>query len=243
MQISYPALVLAALSAPWAGYAMQSVAGGTTTQHSPDQAAVASPAASPVPDSVSGLLQPSLDSLQQTVGALNLEKWKRGTVRDEAAANLASIQRDLQSTLPALLTAADAAPRVMSKALPVSRNIDALYDVVLRVLDGARVAAPGDQFAQIQNAMTELEKARHAFNDHIQESAASTEKQIGDLQVALKAQAQAVPACPVVPAPAPTATPAKKTAPRKRKPPAKPAATPPATNSQPAGTTKPNPSN
>jgi hypothetical protein len=243
MQISYPALVLAVFCAPWAGYAMQSTPGGTSTQNPSAQPQVASPAAAQAPESISGLLRPSLDTLQQAVSALNLEKWKRGTVRDEAASNTSSILRDLQATLPGLLTAADAAPRSMSSALPVSRNIDALYDVVLRVVDGARVAAPGDQVAQLQDAMSGLEKARRAFNDHIQDMAASTEKQIGDLQVSLRTQAQAVPVCPVVPAPAPAPTPAKRTAPRKRKPAAKPAVTPPDTKSQPAGTAKPNPSN
>jgi hypothetical protein len=251
MQNSYAALILAVFCAPCAGYAMQSAPGGTAaqapaTQTPSAQAAPASTPASPAQGTVSGLLQPSLDTLQQTIGALNIEKWKRGTVRDEAVANASSIQRDLQSTLPALLTAVDAAPRTTSKALPVSRNVDALYDVVLRVVDGARVAAPADQLVKLQDALSGLDKARHAFNDHIQETAASTEKQVSDLQVALKAQAQAVPVCPAVaPPPAPAPAPAKKPIPKKRKPvpAAKPAVTPPPANAQPAGATKPNPSN
>jgi hypothetical protein len=196
-------------------------------------------------NSPSGLLQPSLDGLQQAVGGLQLEKWKKGSVRDEAAGNVSSIQKDLQSTLPALLKEADAAQGTVSKVLPVERNINALYDVVLRVVDSARIAAPGDQFAALQNAMNDLEKARHALSDQMQEAAAAQEKQIGSLQVALKTQP--VPVCPVAVAPTPAPAPAKKPAVKKRKPAAKPAAkpatTPPAGSATPAPTNPPKPSN
>jgi hypothetical protein len=196
-----------------------------TTQNSAQNAAV----------KPSTLLQPSLDALEQAVGAVKVEKWKGGSVRAEASTNISSIMHDLQSTLPPMLKEADAAPGTMSKVLPVSRNVDALYDVLLRVVDSASVAAPGEQMAQLQDAMAGLNKARHALDDHIEEITVAREKQIGDLQVALKTQ----PA-PVCPAPAPVAAPVsapKKATPKKRKP--KPA-TPPASGTQPAPTAKPN---
>ena len=237
MQNRYATLILAAFCVPCTGYSFQSSAGVTPAQNPPAQSVSSTPgsdapAKSALPNP-SGLLQPALDTLQQAVGALQVERWKRGSVRDEAAANIASIQQDLQTTLPALEKEADANPGAISKALPVSRNINALYDVVLRVVDGARVAAPGDQFAQLQDAISALQKARHLYDDRIQNGAAAQEKQIGDLQIAVKAEAKPAPVCPVVPAAAPEA-PAKKTTPRKRKPAAKPATPPPATNVQPA---------
>jgi hypothetical protein len=139
-----------------------------------------------------------------------------------------------------LLKTADANPGATSKVLPVSHNINALYDVVLRVVNAARVTAPGDQFTALQGTLAGLERARHALEDRIQEVAAGQEKQIGDLQVALKAQAKLVPVCPVVePAQAPAA-PAKKPTPRKRKPATTPPANAQPATSQPNGTTKPN---
>jgi len=191
--------------------------------------------------STSEFLKPSLNSLQQTIGALQLEKWKKGSVRDEAISNISSIQKDLQSTLPALLEAADQAPGTVSKTLPVARNLAALYDVLLRVVDGARIIAPSDQFAQLQQAMAGLEKGRRALDDRMQDRATAQEKQIGDLQVALKNRP--APVCPVTPPPPPPA-PAKKVVPKKRKPAAakpevKPGTTPPATNAQPAPANKP----
>lgn len=233
MQFSNAILLFAAFCAPAAGYAAQSAAGGAPVAPSNQVAgatAVAAPETSaktvqtggPVP---SILLQPGLDGIQRALGTLNQEKWKKGTVRDEAETNIQAIQRDLTSTLPPLLKAADTGPGAMSKMLPVSRNIDALYDVLLRVVDGARISAPGDQVGQLQAALTGLEKARLALNDHLQEMAATGEKQVSDLQVALKRQP--VPVCPVVAAPAAPvpATPAVKKKAVKKKP--KPATTQP----------------
>src|ERR1022692_3728956 len=53
----------------------------------PPAAAPPQDAASSAPTTLSGLVQPSLDTLQQTLGAVKLEKWKRGTVREESDAS------------------------------------------------------------------------------------------------------------------------------------------------------------
>jgi hypothetical protein len=230
MLILNRALILAVALAPCAGYAAQASANGTPIQ----TASAAAPASASVA-TTSSLLQPSLDELSQTVGALKMEKWKGGSVRAEASTYVTSIQHDLQATLPPLLKEADADPSSMSKVLPVSRNIDALYDVLLRVVDGARVAAPADQVGQLAQAMTDLEKSRRALDDHLDAAAAAQEKRVVDLQVSLKTQP--VPVCPVTPPPPAPATPARKTV-KKRKP----AATAPKPANPPA-TTTPKPSN
>jgi hypothetical protein len=206
-------------------YAEQSPATGTAPQAA---APAASTAAAPAEASgPSGLVKAALDTVDQTVGSLKMDKWKGGSVKTEASGNISSIQHDLHETLPGLLAAADAAPNSVSKLLPASGNIDALYDVLLRVFDAARVSAPGDQAAQLQAALSSLEKARHALDNRVQEAAAAQEKQLTDMRA--KLQAQATPMCPAVPAaPAcPAPAPAKKTTKKKAKPPATTPATPP----------------
>lgn len=241
MRIAATAFLLTMLSAP--GFAQQPAqqSGGV-----PTQGASPAPAQNTAQNTVqntaqstavkpSALLQPALDTLEQMIGTVRVEKWKGGSVRAEAGTNISSIMRDLQSTLPPMLKEADAAPGTMSKVLPVSRNIDALYDVVLRVVDSASVSAPGEQLVPLQEAMTGLNKARHALDDRILDMAAAREKQIGDLQVALKNQP--APVCPVAPPPPPPPAP-KKAAPKKKKP--KPATPPAATTTQPVPVVKPN---
>ena len=174
------------------------------------------PTAAPLP---SGLLTPSLDTVQRIVGAVKLEKWKKGTVRDEAGGNIDDIVRDLQTSLPPLLTAADAAPETISKMLPVTRNIDALYDVLLRVVEAARVTAPAEQVTPLEQSLISLGSARKALVDRLQDEAVAQEKQLSDLRSALQAQAatkstaNSTAATPACAAPTPTRKPRKKVVP------------------------------
>jgi hypothetical protein len=219
MRMSIQAFIVAAL------VSMPIVSTGQAATTAPDSAAATS--------SVASVLKGQLDGLQQSLTGLKMEKWKGGSIRTEAAANVASIQKDLQGTLPSLISAADAAPTSLSKALPVSRNLDALYDVLLRVVDGARVAAPGDQADQLMQAAAAVEKGRQALNDHLQQMADGAERQVVELRAAVvKAQAPAAapapPVCPATPAPA-----AKKKV-VKKKPAPPPAATAPPAATKPA---------
>src|SRR5258708_29380867 len=59
----------------------------------------------------SALLQPGLDAVNQALTMVRVDKWKApGAVKDETDANLNSTRRDVETTLPGLLAAADAAP-------------------------------------------------------------------------------------------------------------------------------------
>jgi hypothetical protein len=98
------------------------------------QAAAVAPAAASAAKSPSAMMQPGIDAVKQALTAVKVDKWKAaGPVRDETATNIGSIQRDLDATLPGLLTTADGAPDSVTKVFPAYRNVDALYDVLLRV--------------------------------------------------------------------------------------------------------------
>lgn len=229
MCISNAIFMMAIFFSPTAVCAMQSPPAAAPKQDLP-----------PAPVDPSGLLQPSLDTVQQTLGSLRLEKWKRGTVRDEADTNSSKIMRDLQETLPPLLRGADAAPATLSNLLPVSRNVDALYDVFLRVVEGARVSAPVDQVTQLEQTLISLANARHALDDRMQEAALAQEKQISDLRGKLQAQAAVKPVVAPAPAPVPCVPPVPRKAKRKPKP--KPPATTPKKSTVPVpGTPKTGP--
>ena len=170
---------------------------------------VATPAFTP--SAPSEILQRSLDEVRQTVGALKLDKWKRGTVRDEAGTNVDAIQRDIKGTLPSLLKDADSAPGSLSKVLPLSRNVDALYDVLVHLVEGSRVSAPGDQVGALQATLADLEKARVRLGNQLVQTALVQEKQIVDLRTTVQTQAASLkaaaipppaPKCPAPPAPA-----------------------------------------
>jgi hypothetical protein len=148
-------------------------------------------------------MQPSLDMLAQTIGTLRPDKWKASdAVRDDAAANISSIRRDLDATLPQLLATADGASASVTQVLPAYRNIEALYDVLLRVAEAGRLSAPGDQKSALEEARAKLEAGRRAFGDRIQAAALAQEQQVHNLQATLRAIPPA-PAPAVCPTPAP----------------------------------------
>ncbi len=147
----------------------------------------------------SSTLSPALDQLRAALGSVRVDKWKApGAVRADASNNIGSIQRDLDGTLPGLLATADAAPGLVSKNLPVFRNLDALYDVLLRVVESADLAAPDDQAQSLNRALGALEDARRVLGDNLEAAAVSTEGQLGGLREQPGSGAGAAPASPSV---------------------------------------------
>lgn len=210
---------LVVLSVAIATFSFGSIAQQPAPAPSPASAPSQSSPASGV-QKPSAILQPSLDGVKSAIGSLNLDKWKKGNVRSEAADNITSIMGDIQNRLPGLLTEADGAPALISKTLPVSRNVDALYDVYLRVVDAARISAPGDQVQALQQAQSGLEHSRGALDAQVQTLAADQETQVSGLQVTLRQREQALTAA-LAPRPEPKPEPCvrpKKKVVRKKKP-------------------------
>ena len=163
----------------------------------PAAAAHAQAAPPAQPATASSILSPALDRLRQSLGAVRLEKWKApGPVREETSGNMGSITRDLDGTLPGLLAAADSAPASVSKNLPVFRNVDALYDVLLRIVETAELAAPETDTDTLHSALTALDDARRGLGDAIQSAALAQEQQVASLGDKLRAQAAAAPPPP-----------------------------------------------
>ena len=169
----------------------------------------------------SDLLHPALSQISQTIVGLNISRWKAPSeVRVASQQNVDSIQRDLSGTLPALLATADAAPQSISAVFPVYRNIDALYDVLLRVSQTAMLAAPDKEASSINDALGSLESGRNDLANAILNASKNNEAEVLKLKTAIQQAAAAPPAAPpkttVVndgPAAAPTTKKKKKPAP------------------------------
>ncbi len=164
----------------------------TPASPAPPQAAAAAPAQSPGAATAADLFQPALSNARSTLMALKVDKWKKGTVRDEAQENVNTLLRDLDNNVQPLITAADAAPAQLSNAIPLIKHLDALYDVLLRVEEASRVSAPAEQIDALQKALLRVSQARNAYDNVLQTQAAGVEKQIGDLQTAVRAEQQNV---------------------------------------------------
>ena len=190
------------------------------------------PAAAPQPTiPSSSIVQPAMTEVERSLSALNISRWKApGQVKSAAQQDTGSIQRDLSDTLPGLLSKADAAPTTVPPAFVVYRNIDALYDVLLRVSETASLAAPQGESDALFSSLNKLEAARSQLGDAILNASQQREDQIVKLEASVRAAAAAQAQAPqpkttVVDDGTAPPSPAKK----KKKPAAKPpAANPPA---------------
>ncbi len=200
---------------------------------SPDASAQAAATAN-----TSAIVQPAISNVQRSLGDINIPRWKApGDVRSAAEQNVASIQRDLSGTLPGLLTQADSAAGSVPPAFNVYRNLDALYDVLLRVYETALLAAPQGEVDELSLALQRVEGARSQLGEAIMQASQQHEADIVKLQAAVKAASASAQAAPppksnVIDdgpaAPPATAHKKKKPAPKPSQPAAEPPATPPA---------------
>jgi hypothetical protein len=163
----------------------------------PAPAAAAQSQAAQPPVKPSDLLHPALNQINQTIVALNISRWKApGEVRAGTQQNVDSIQRDLNNTLPGLLATADAASGTVSAIFPVYRNIDALYDVLLRVSQTGNLAAPQNEATSITSALEKLESARADLGTAILNASRNNEAEVIRLQTAIQQAAAAKAATP-----------------------------------------------
>jgi hypothetical protein len=197
----------------------------------------AAPAAAAPVIPPSGILQPALTDVQSTTSALNISRWKApGSVRQAVQEDIDSIQRDLGDTVPGLIAQADTAPAAVSPSFALYRNIDALYDVLLRVSETANLAAPENEVNSVVSSLQRLQSARAQLGDAILRNSQRNEAQM----VALAAAVRSAKSAPdtqknnaVVddgPAKAPAKRTTKKTT--QKKPVQKPAAGTPASGPQ-----------
>lgn len=132
--------------------------------------------------------------LGRALDGINVAKWKApGDVRQTTAADVDSMQRDVTGTLPGLINAALADPAKVSPAFSVYRNVDALYDVLLRVAETAQLAGASRDAALLEDQRATLEDSRTKLGAALLQSAQAQDAEVVHLR------ATAAPAAPPPP--------------------------------------------
>jgi hypothetical protein len=145
-------------------------------------------------------LHPALANVQNTIANLSVSHWKApAETRTAVQQDITSMQRDLNATLPGLVAQAEANPTALSPAFAVFRNLDALYDVLLRVTETAALAGSGSDAGSLEDARAGLEDGRGKLGSWLLQSITAQDAQVVHLQTALAAR----------PAPSPAASPNK----------------------------------
>jgi len=140
-------------------------------------------------------LETTSKNTQADLVKLRIEKWKAdGSYKRQALGNVDSIQRNLQGALPEIVGQLRNAPEDLPVTFKLYRNLDALYDVLGGVVEGAGAFGSKDDLQALSNDLNAFEGSRRQLAERIEALAASKEADIARLSAALKtAQAAAEP--------------------------------------------------
>ncbi|HEX3662807.1 MAG TPA: hypothetical protein VHU89_15340 [Acidobacteriaceae bacterium] len=154
-------------------------------------------AADPAPSVMSNALQPALAQVNQAISNVDIRHWKApSSVKSAAAGDISSIQRDLSGTLAGLMSQAQAAPGSIPSSFAVYRNVDALYDTLLRVVETADLSAPDPDAMALETALKQLEEARTDLGERILAATQAQQNEVVRLRTVI-ARAAAAPPKPV----------------------------------------------
>jgi hypothetical protein len=146
-------------------------------------------------------LADSMNAIKQAIPLINTslvstrpQKWK--VKADEHVAderNYLSIHHDLEDVLPNLIKAAQASPHSIAQAIAVYRNLNALYDVVVRLQQTAALTGKEDA-PLLQDVLTRLEALRGMMAEKMITLAGQQEQALAQAQKTLADQAAAAAA-------------------------------------------------
>ena len=174
---------------------------------------------------------PDLDRLQQAasqtnldLGHMRIEKWKADSgSKQQAQANADSIQRNLTTALPGLISDVRSAPQNIGAEFRLYRNLDALYDVFASLTESTGAFGSKSDYETLAEQLGVFDSVRHNLGNSLEALATSTESELAQLRAQVRTMQQA--AAPVAPPKkivVDDTEPVKKTA-HKKKPATKPA--------------------
>lgn len=159
----------------------------------PDSAPVSYASMTEVSAVVTELNQAS-QTLNGDLGKIRVEKWKTdGDSKRQSAANIESIQRNLQTALPGMVSQLSTAPDSLAATFKVYRNVGALYDVVANLAESAGAFGSKDEYQALTNDSSSIEKARRDLADRMDKLAAAKDAELTSLHNQVKTLQAAIP--------------------------------------------------
>lgn len=137
-------------------------------------------------------------STQADFARIRIEKWKTdANTKRTTEEDVGSIQRNLQSALPEIVTQLRSSPEDLATSFKLYRNLDALYDVFGSVVESAGAFGPRDDFQSLQEDLAGLERARRSLADRMETLATAKESELTRLRTEVRTlQATQQPAPP-----------------------------------------------
>lgn len=176
-------------------------------------------------------LEAASKNTQDDLSKLRIERWKTdNSYKRQVLGNVDSVQRNLQGALPEIISQLRNAPEDLPASFKLYRNLDALYDVLGSVAEGAGAFGSKDDLQSISNDLSAFEGSRKQLAERIENLSSSKEQELTRLRTQLKTlQTQAEAAAPPKKIVVDDTEPPKKPAPKKKT----------TTTKKPADSTKP----
>jgi hypothetical protein len=132
-------------------------------------------------------LEQASQQTQLDLAKLRVEKWKTDSNnKRQMQANVESVERNLQSALPEMISQLRMSPENLTATFRVYRNLTALYDVFTAVAESAGAFGTKDEFQSLENDLSMLERSRRAFADRMETLAGAKEVELTRLRTALQ---------------------------------------------------------
>lgn len=181
-------------------------------------------------------LEATSKNTQADLVKLRIERWKADSgYKKQVLGNVDSIQRNLQGALPEMLAQLRSSPEDLPATFKLYRNLDALYDVLGNVVEGAGAFGSKDDMQSLSNDLSTFEGTRKQLAERIENLSSAKEAEIARLRTDLKTAQAAIPAEPPKKTIVDDTEPAKKPPVKKRsatKKPTKPATGQPTSSPQ-----------
>lgn len=169
-----------------AGMHAQTQIAGSATATAPGS--VLTPSGVPTPCEE---VRPVAAEIASAVDAIDIDRWKLPREgKDQLDENVDSIRLDVSSTLPGLLDQAKAAPTELAQQWLVVQNVNALYDVLVRVTTTANLAASRADASVLTDAENQLGEVRKHLTATLIAATENQDREIVALAVRLAAVSQ-----------------------------------------------------
>jgi hypothetical protein len=142
-------------------------------------------------------LQRTVENARVDLARVRVDKWKTDSaVKQQAATNIESLQRNLTGALPTLVAAAQQNPSSLNASFKLYRNLNALYDVMSNVTESAGAFGAKEEYAALAQDLNNLDSARRALADAMEAMTAQRDADLARIQQAARQAAQAAAAAP-----------------------------------------------
>ena len=137
-------------------------------------------------------LQSAASQANADIARMHIDKWKADNeTKQESQTNAGSLQRNLTSALPVLISAVRTAPQDLTAGFKLYRNLNALYDVLTSFTETAGAFGPKSDYDALAQQLNTIDTARRELGDRLESQTAQTQVELNQLRTQVRTLQQA----------------------------------------------------